>query len=110
MKTLDSFYANRETITSEIVNYPENFIPVTDSSLGLKFVIEYHSLDSLSYPKSSYFVLASIYDFKKAKWVKDRDSLQNGELDKFQRFFEDSILTKVVDRYRTKVPDSLVFV
>jgi hypothetical protein len=110
MKTVDSFYTNRGTVTSEIVNYPENFIPVTDSVLGMKYVIEFHSLDSLYYRESNYFNLASIYDFKKAKWVQDKDSLQNGELDKFRLYFERSVLTNVVNRYTGKVPDSLLFI
>jgi hypothetical protein len=65
MKNLDSFSTNRGTVTSEIVNFPENFIPVTDSSLGLKFVIEFHSLDSLSYRESNYFAWQAFTIFKK---------------------------------------------
>jgi hypothetical protein len=39
MKGLDSFYANDMLITSEIVNYPNDFIPVTDTLQGYKYVI-----------------------------------------------------------------------
>jgi hypothetical protein len=110
MKTIDPFYANRMLITSEIVNFPENFIPVTDSILGYKYVIEFHALDSINYIKNNDFGLASIYDFKKGKWVTDRDSLKNDELGKFRKFFKDSVLTKVVLRYKNKIPDSLLFI
>lgn len=109
LKTLDSFYTNRDLITSEIVNYPENFIPVTDNLLGYKYVIGFYSLDSLSYRESHYIDLASIYDFKQKKWLKNRDELKNNELEKFRIFFKDSVLTKVVARYNNKVPDSLLF-
>jgi hypothetical protein len=110
MKTIDSFYANRMIITSEIVNYPENFVPVTDSILGYKYVIEFSSYDSISYIENHDIGLASIYDFKKGHWVTDRDSLNNNELEKFKIFFSDSVLTKVVQRYKNTVPDSLLFV
>ena len=110
MKTIDTFYANRMLITSEIVNYSENFIPVTDSALGYKYVIEFNSYDSISYLESNYIGLASIYDFKKGRWVTDRDNLKNYELEKFKTFFKDSVLTKVVQRFKDKVPDSLLFV
>lgn len=110
MKTIDPFYANRMLITSEIVNYSENFIPVTDSLLGYKYVIEFQNLDSINYIENNNFGLASIYDFKKRHWVTDRDSLKNNELQKFKIFFRDSVLTKVVQRYKNEIPDSLLFV
>jgi len=110
MKTIDPHYANRNVITSEIVNYSENFVPVTDSVLGYKYVIEFNSYDSVSYIESHYFDLASIYDFNKKHWITDRDSLKNNELEKFRIFFKDSVLTKVVQRYKNKIPDSLLFV
>ncbi len=86
MKTIDTFYANRMLITSEIVNYSENFIPVTDSVLGYKYVIEFNNMDSIKSLELNYFGLASIYDFKKGHWVKDRDSLKNNELEKFNDY------------------------
>ena len=110
MKTIDTFYANRMLITSEIINYSENFIPVTDSVLGYKYVIEFNNMDSLKSLELNYFGLASIYDFKKGHWVTDRDSLKNNELEKFKLFFKDSVLEKVVQRYKNKIPDSLLFV
>lgn len=110
MKKLDFFYANNMVMTSEMVNFPDNFIPVTDSLNGYKFVIEFHSLDSLSYVKEHYLALASLYDFKKRKWIKDRDSLNNGELEKFKMFFKDSVMNKVVQEYKGKVVDTILFV
>ena len=110
MKTIDTSYANRVLITSEIVNYSENFIPVTDSVLGYKYVIEFNNMDSLKSLDLNYFGLASIYDFKKGHWVRDRDSLKNNELQNFKLFFKDSVLTKVVQQYKNKIPDSLLFV
>jgi hypothetical protein len=44
------------------------------------------------------------------RWVTDRDSLKNGELNKFELFFRDSVLKKVVAAYRYQVPDSLLFI
>lgn len=110
MRTIDTFYANRMLITSEIVNYPETFIPVTDSVAGFKYIIEFNNMDSLISLQLNYFDLASLFDFHKQKWVKYRDSLKNNELDKFNRFFRDSVLTKVVERYKNKIPDSLLFI
>jgi hypothetical protein len=110
MKTVDSFYASRGLITSEIVNYSENFIPITDSVCGYKYVIGFVSYDSLSYVKSHYIDLVSIYDFKKGHWVKEIDSLKNDELGKFRVFFRDTVLAKVVKQYEGKIPDSLLFI
>lgn len=110
MRTIDPFYANRMLITSEIVNYPETFIPVTDSAAGFKYVIEFNNMDSLASLQLNYFNLSSLYDFHKQKWVKSRDSLKNKELDKFNAFFKDSVLIKVVERYKNKIPDNLLFI
>ncbi len=110
MKNLDSFYANRMLITSEIVNYPNDFIPVTDSLLGFKYVIGFDDFDSIKSIDRHYLDLTSIYDFKKKRWVTDRDSLTNGELEKFKLFFRDSVLAKTVQYYKNKIPDSLLFV
>lgn len=109
MKTLDSLYPNRPLITSEIVNFPENFIPVTDSIRGYKYVIEFNGMDSLQSVKLNYFGLASIYDFKKEKWITERDSLKNNELENFRLFFKDSVLKRVIHQYQNKIPDSLLF-
>ena len=87
MNSLDSFYQNRMELTSEIVNFPDRFVPVTDSLRGYKYVIEFDILDSIKSLQSNYFSLASIYDFKKKRWVTDRDDLKDGELKKFQFFF-----------------------
>lgn len=110
MKTIDSLYPTSQPITSEMVNFSENFIPVTDSVLGYKYVIEFYNLNNVKYLKRHYVDLASIYDFKKHKWIKDRDDLKNDELNKFKKFFIDSVLVKVVRKYQNKVPDSLLFV
>ncbi len=63
MKTIDSFYSTSQPINSEIVNYPEDFIPVTDSSLRYKYLIEFSSFDKNKSIESHYIGLASIYDF-----------------------------------------------
>ena len=110
MKTLDSFYSNRNLITSEIVNYPEDFIPITDSFRGYKYVIEFNGINSLTSLKLNYFNLASLYDFEVKRWVRDKDELKNNELEKFKLFFKDSVLLKVVQLYKNKVPDKLLFV
>jgi len=110
MKGLDSVYANRMLITSEIVNYPNDFIPVTDSVLGYKYVIGFDSFDSLKSVSNHYLDLTSIYDFKKGRWIKNRDSLTNNEFIKFETFFRDSILLKTIQHYKDKVPDSLLFI
>lgn len=110
MKNLDSCYANRMIITSEIVNYSDNFIPVTDSILGYKYVIEFNNMDSLKSLELNYFGLASIYDFKKRSWIKERDSLKNNQLENFRIFFKNNVLTKTVQQYKNKIPDSLLFI
>jgi hypothetical protein len=110
MRTIDTFYTTSQPINSEIVNYPEDFIPATDSILGYKYVIEFSSFDKYKSIENHYIGLASIYDFKKNKWVKDQDELENNELEKFREFFKDSVLTKVVNRYQHQIPDSLLWV
>lgn len=117
MKTLDTFYSNNRMInamdeltTSEMANFPQDFIPVTDSLLGYKYVIEFHNFDSIRSIENHYIDLASIYDFKQQKWITDQDELKNNELEKFRIFFKDSVLTKVINRYKNKIPDSLLFV
>jgi len=110
MLNIDSFYVNREIVTSEIINYPESFIPVTDSVMSLKYVIEFNNMDSLNSVSQNYLTLASVYDFKKGKWITLRDSLTNNELNKFKHFFEDSIMAKTVKLFKNNVPDSLLFI
>jgi len=110
MKGLDSFYTNQMLLTSEMVNYPENFIPVTDSIHGYKYVIEFHSLDSATYIEEHYINLASLYDFNRHEWIRTRQRLQNDELSKFKLFFRDSVLKATVNRYKDIVPDTLLFV
>jgi hypothetical protein len=110
LKTIDPLYATKIPTTAEMDNYPENFVSVINKALGYKYVIGFYSLDSISYIESHYFDLASLYDFKKEEWIKDRDSLKNNELEKFRLFFKDSILTKVVRLYKNKIPDSLLFI
>jgi len=94
MKSVDTLYMNQDIITSEIINYPENFIPVTDSENGYKYVIEIDDLDSLQARKANYLSMASLYDFKKHEWITDRDSLTNHELDKFEIFFKKRCASK----------------
>jgi hypothetical protein len=110
MKTIDSFYVNRGTITSEVVNYPENYIPVTDSVLRLKYVIGFNNVDSLKSLSLNTFTLASIFDFKKGKWVTSIDSLTHNELNEFKKFFQDSVIAKTVELFKNKLPDSLLYV
>jgi hypothetical protein len=107
---LDSSYANRAIITSEIVNFPENFIPITDSANALKFVIEFSSLDSVRYLRENVLTLSSIYDFKKMRWVLDRDSLQDNELGKFKRFMEATVMPSVLGKYQGRIQDSFLFI
>jgi hypothetical protein len=110
MKSIDTLYMNRNIITSEIINYPENFIPVTDSENGYKYVIAIDYLDSIQARKANYISMASLYDFKKQEWITDRDSLTNHELDKFENFFKKNVLQKTIDEYEKKVPDSLLYI
>ena len=109
MKTIDSSYVNRGIITSEVVNYPDDFIPVTDSVWGLKYIIEFNNMDSLESLNLNYFHLASIYDFNKRKWITSMDSLTNNELNKFKLFFEDSVMAKTIRIFKNNVPDSLLY-
>ncbi|MBC7510995.1 MAG: hypothetical protein H7320_19955 [Ferruginibacter sp.] len=97
-------------LTSELINYPKDFIPITDSVLGFKYVIEDRVSEDSINNEGYGLTLASIYDFKKGHWVTDRDSLKNGELEKFELFFKDSVLAKVVQQYKNKIPDSLLFI
>jgi hypothetical protein len=110
MKSVDTLYMNQDIITSEIINYPENFIPVTDSENGYKYVIEIDDLDSLQARKANYLSMASLYDFKKHEWITDRDSLTNHELDKFEIFFKKDVLQKTIDKYKKETPDSLLYI
>ena len=97
-------------LNSELVNYPQDFVPLTDSFNELKYVIELRvSADSLK-NNGWGLILSSIYDFKKRYWITSKDSLKNDELEKFKRFFTDSVLRKTVQQYKNNIPDSLLFI
>lgn len=97
-------------LNSELVNYPQDFVPLTNTLNGLKYVIELRVSGDSSKNNGWGLILSSIYDLKKKKWITSRDSLTNGELEKFKLFFRDSILEKAVERYKNKIPDSLLFI
>jgi len=77
--------------------------------LGFKYVIEFNGMDSLNSLSLNYLGLASIYDFKKGKWITSMDSLTHNELNKFKIFFEDSVMAKTVRVFKSDVPDSLLY-
>lgn len=110
MKTIDTFHANREIVNSEIVNFPETFVPVTDSTSGLKYVIEFNNMDSLKSLTMNDLDLESIYDFNRKEWITSQDSLKGNELARFKEFFEDSVMARTVQAFRGKVADTLLFV
>lgn len=97
-------------LNSEIINYPKDFVPLTDSLNKLKYVIELRvSGDSLN--NNGYgLILSSIYDFGKHSWVTQRDSLKDDELSKFKLFFKEKILLQTVEEYEHQVPDKILFV
>ncbi len=96
-------------VNSELLNNPKDFVPLTDSLNHLKYVIELRvSGDSLK-NNGWGLILNSIFDFKKQKWLLNRDSLNNNELEKFKIFFRDTVLLKVARLYKNKLPDSLLF-
>ena len=96
-------------LNSELVNYPHDFVPLTDSLNKFTYVMELRvSEDSLKNDGWG-LSLNSIYDFKKQKWLTSRDSLKNSELEKFKLFFRDNILIDVIRQYKNKLPDSLLF-
>jgi len=97
-------------LNSELVNYPNDFIPLTDSLNKLKYVLELRvSGDSLRNDGWG-LILSSIYSFEKGIWITNRDSLQDKILNKFETFFTDSVLIKTVQHYKNKIPDSLLFI
>ena len=97
-------------LNSELVNYPHNFIPVTDSIDGYKYVFELSgSLDSTR--NSGWDLgLNSIYDFKKQDWITERDLMKPKDLEIFKIFLRDSILQKTVNYYKGTIPDSILYV
>ena len=97
-------------VNSELVNYPNDFVPLTDSLNELKYVVELRVSGDSSKNDGWGLILNSIYDFKKRHWIIERDSITNGELEKFKTFFKDTILTKVINDYKDKIPESLLFI
>ena len=97
-------------LNSELVNYPEDFIPITDSIKGIKYVIEDRVSENILNNNGWGLSLSSLYDFNKKQWVTDRDSLSKNDLENFKAFFKDSILVNVVHRYIGTIPDSLLFI
>ena len=97
-------------VNSELVNYPNEFVPLTDSLNELKYVVELRVSGDSAKNDGWGLILSSIYDFKKRQWIVERDSLANGEFEKFKTFFKDSVLTKVIKEYKNKIPDSLLFI
>ena len=80
-------------VNSELVNYPHDFAPLTDSLNKLTYVVELRvSEDSLKNTGWG-LSLSSIFDLKKRKWITVRDS----------------VLMEVVNEYKNKMPDSLLF-
>lgn len=97
-------------LNSELINYPRDFVPLTDSLNKLKYVIELRVSGDSIHNNGWGLILSSIYSFKKETWITDKDSLQNNELDKFKLFFRDSVLINTVEHYRNKIPDSVIFI
>jgi hypothetical protein len=97
-------------LNSELVNYPQDFVPLTDSINNLKYVVELRVSGDSSKNNGWGLILSSIYDFKKKNWITNKDSLKNGEIEKFNMFFKDTILIKTAQHYKNKIPDSLLFI
>lgn len=102
--------AYKSPLNSELVNYPKDFVPLTDSLNKLKYVIELRVSGDSLHNNGWGLILSSIYSFEKKNWINDRDSLLNKELDNFKLFFKDSVLIKTVEYYRNKIPDSILFI
>ena len=98
-------------LNSELVNYPHDFIPVTDSVRGLKYVFEIRITKNDSLNNSGWDLgLNSIYDFKKQNWITERDLMKPKDLELFKNFLIDSILQKTVNYYKGTIPDSILYV
>ena len=112
-KYLESNYMKEvyeNPLNSELVNYPHDFIPITDSVQGLKYVIELRIPGDSLKNEGWGIHLNSMYDFKKQDWITDRDLVKPKDLELFKTFLRDSILQKTVNYYRGTIPDSLLFV
>ena len=97
-------------LNSELVNFPHDFVPITDSLKGFKYVIELRASADSSKNTGWGLKLNSMYDFKKQDWITDRDLVKPKDLELFKTFLRDSILQKTVNYYRGTIPDSLLFV
>lgn len=109
MISLDPKYFNHGPKNAEAEVYFENFIPITDSILGCKYLLEFENLDDTSYIKYGGLSLASIYDFNKKEWITNPDSLAPNAFEKFQTFFKENVLKNVINQYKDSVPKNLLF-
>jgi hypothetical protein len=107
--SLDPKYFNHGPKNSEAEVYFENFIPITDSTLKYKYLLEFENLDDTAYIKYGGLSLASIYDFNKRQWLTNSDSLAPNAFENFQSFFKENVLKKVIQQYKDSVPSNLLF-
>lgn len=97
-------------LNSELINYPQDFVPLTDSTNKLKYVIELRvGVDSLG-NNGWGLILSSVYSFENNIWISNRKNLLDNDLQKFYKFFRDSVMVKTVDLYRDKISDSVLFI
>lgn len=109
MISLDTQYFNHGPKNAEAEVYFENFIPITDSTLKYKYLLEFENLDDTAYIKYGGLSLASIYDFNKRQWLTNPDSLAPNAFENFQSFFKENVLEKVIQQYKDSVPLNLLF-
>jgi hypothetical protein len=107
---LDTSYQSNNLDNSEISNYPNKFVPIIDSILGKKYVIEFTDADSLVSRRLNYITLSSMYDLQTKKWIYSRDEVDQKDLKNFKVFFKKMVLIKTSERFKHIVPDSLLFV
>jgi hypothetical protein len=97
-------------LNSELVNYPHDFIPITDTLRGFKYVIEMRVPGDSLQNEGWGLHLNSMYDFKKQDWITERDLVKPKDLELFKTFLRDSILQKTVNYYKGTIPDSILYV
>lgn len=109
MISLDPKYFNHGPKNSESEVYFENFIPITDTVIGYKYLLEFENLDDTSYVKYGGVSLASIYDFRKNEWITNKDSLAPNTFENFRSFFIRAVLKKVIQKFKDSIPLNLLF-
>lgn len=96
-------------MNAELRNYSNSFFFLPDSVHHYGYVIEDHVILDSTIVQSRGLLLSSIYDYKKAKWLYARDSINSEIIRHFKSYFESTVLLQTVQTYRDSINHDALF-